>query len=123
MSGKKGRSGRRRGRLSFTPTKLAGHHLAVFIDMWLAGVPIGAGDHYILPPTKRRYTVPKRIKRALAVFAIEHLAAIDPNWRRPNIDGVIAWTRRRAPKNTLRRRRRSGLWHWVFSLSQNSART
>ena len=42
MAGKKGRSGRRKGSLSWSknPTAVAGHHLQTLIEMWLAGVPI-----------------------------------------------------------------------------------
>ena len=42
MVGVKGRSGRPRGSLSYpkNPTALAGHHLNILIEAWLAGVPI-----------------------------------------------------------------------------------
>ena len=76
MAGKKGRSGRRRGSTSWwrNPTALAGHHLNVLIEMWLAGVPIQVEpERWLMQPTERRYTVPPKIKRVLAAMAIRHV--------------------------------------------------
>jgi hypothetical protein len=99
MTGKKGRSGRRPGSISYpnNPTALAGHHLKVLIEMWLAMQP------------ERRFTVPPKIMRVLAQFAIRHVlnvyADLDAVWH-VEVDDVLAWARRRAPDNTLRRKAR-----------------
>jgi hypothetical protein len=110
MAGKKGRSGRRSGSTSWwrNPTALAGHHLNVLIEMWLGGVPIQvAPKRWLVQPTEQRHTVPPKIKRALAAMAVGHVLALYPNLRRPSVDAVIAWTRRRAPSLTLRHAVRS----------------
>ena len=131
MAGKKGRSGRRPvnitvdmwlagvrpGSLSWpkNPTALAGNHLNVLIELWLLGVPIHvAPKGWLVQPTERRHTVPPKIKRALAAMAVGHVLALYPNLRRPSVDAVIAWTRRRAPSLTLR--------HAVRSTSTRRAR-
>jgi hypothetical protein len=102
MPGKKGRSGRPRGSLSWTknPAALAGHELNVAMEMWLAGAPVGS----LAPPTTRRFTVPVKVKRPLATLAIQHVIRLYPGLQRPTVDQVIAWTRRRAPSGSLRRR-------------------
>jgi hypothetical protein len=109
MVGKKGRSGRPRGRLSFTPTAEAGHHTNNYLVAWLAGVPIGAAGHYLPLPNTERLTAPKEIRRELAVLAVEILSAVhlaaDDGWKKPNINHVIAWTYRH-PSHVLRRMRR-----------------
>ncbi len=62
MAGKKGRSGRRKGSLSWSknPTAVAGHHLQTLIEMWLAGVPIKVSPHQwlvqLLPPLRNGET-------------------------------------------------------------------
>ena len=106
MAGKKGRSGRRPGSFSWSrsPTAFAGHHLNVLIELWLGGVPIPTRPGRWLPqPTERRYTVPPRIKRVLALMAIEHAMGLYPHLGRPEVAAVLAWARRRAPSITLRR--------------------
>jgi hypothetical protein len=74
MAGKKGRSGRRKGSLSWfrNPVAVAGRHLEVLMEMWLAGTPIKVGpDRWLVQPIKRREgTVPPEIIRALAKIAI-----------------------------------------------------
>jgi hypothetical protein len=121
MAGKKGRSGRRKGSLSWskTPAALAGHHLNGLIEMWLAGVPIPTRpDWWLVQPTGRRHTVPPEIKRALAQAAIEYVVWLDakaieqgrrhgPPIQRPNTDQVLAWSRRLAPAVTLRHKANS----------------
>jgi hypothetical protein len=116
MAGKKRRSGRRKGSLSWskTPAALAGHYLNCLIEMWLAGVPIlTRPDCWLVQPTGRRHTVPPEIKRALAQAAIEYVVQLDakaieqvrrngPPITRPSTDQVLAWSRRRAPAVTLR---------------------
>ena len=114
MSGKKGRSGRRPGSISYpkNPTALAGHHLKVLIEMWLAGVPIRIGDRYLVPeserrhtvPPERRHTVPPKIMRVLAEVAIGHmlnvtrgLTRLSPGLTRLDVDEV---RRRRAASRT-----------------------
>jgi hypothetical protein len=126
MAGKKGRSGRRgkiteeeflAGKRPGTPswpghpTALAGHHLQVLIEMWLAGVPIRIGpNHCLMPPTERRHTVPPKVMRILATFAIRHVlnlyADSETVWH-IEVDEVLAWARRRAPDITLRRQARA----------------
>jgi hypothetical protein len=125
MAGKKGRSGRRKGSLSWskTPAALAGHYLNGRIEMWLAGVPIPMRpDWWLVQPTGRRHTVPPKIKRALAQAAIEYVVWLDakaieqaieqgrrhgPPITRPSTDQVLAWSRRRAPPVTLRHKANS----------------
>ena len=125
MAGKKGRSGRRKGSLSWskTPAALAGHYLNGFIEMWLAGVPIPTRpDWWLMQPTGRRHTAPPKIKRALAQAAIEYVVWLDakaieqaieqgrrhgPPITRPSIEQVLAWSRRLAPAVTLRRKANS----------------
>jgi hypothetical protein len=110
MVGAKGRSGRPRGSLSHlrNPTALAGHHLNILIEAWLAGVPIQVSpDKCLAPPTELRYTVPPRIKRVLAEIAIQHILNISPGLKRPDIEQVLVWARRRAPSVTLRRKART----------------
>jgi hypothetical protein len=70
------------------------------MEMWLAGVPVGSLD----PPTTRRLTVPVKVKRPLARLAIDRVVNLYPGLQRPTVDQVIAWTRRRAPSGSLRRR-------------------
>jgi hypothetical protein len=104
MAGTKGRSGRRKGSLSWSknPTAVAGHHLQTLIEMWLAGVPIKVGpDQWLVQPIERMHTVPPKVKRVLAQFAIGHMLDVRPDLKRPGIAEVLAWTRRRAPANTL----------------------
>jgi hypothetical protein len=91
--------------------------------MWLAGVPIPTRpDLWLVQPTGRRHTVPPEIKRALAQAAIEYVVWLDakaieqaieqgrrhgPPITRPSTDQVLAWSRRRAPAVTLRRKANS----------------
>jgi hypothetical protein len=110
MAGRKGRSGRLPGSLSWmkNPTALAGHHLNGLIEKWLAGMPIQTGpDSWLVQPIYRRHTVPPRIKQALAVMAIRHVMELCPHLRRPSIAQVLAWSRRQAPSATLRHAARS----------------
>jgi hypothetical protein len=77
-------------------------------------VLIEGGGYYLPGPTTELHTVPKEIRRALAVFAVEELAAIhladgDPDWKKPDIDHVVAWTYRHPARAFRLRRRRSGL--------------
>jgi hypothetical protein len=110
MAGRKGRSGRKRGARSWTPTSLAAQHLSVLIEYWLAGVLIRIGERYIdgdlEQPTSRRYTVPPEIKRALAELAIKHVRALYPRKKQPELTDVMAHVWRKAPPVTLRRKRR-----------------
>lgn len=123
MAGKKGRSGRRPVNITVemwragvrpgspswpkNPTALAGNHLNVLIERWLAGVPIQVGpDRWLKPPTERRYTVPPKIKWLLAVMAIRHVMMTDcevDRVRTLDVADVLKWARRRAPIITLRR--------------------
>jgi hypothetical protein len=69
-------------------------------------VPIQVGPgRWLVQPTERKHTVPPKIKRELAVFAIEHTRSL--YGKRPGVDEVLAWTRRRAPAATLRRKQQS----------------
>jgi hypothetical protein len=110
MAGKKGRSGRPRGSLSWTknPVALAGHRLNILIEMWLAGVPLPTRPgRWLVQPTERRHTVPPKIKRVLAEMAIRHVLFLDaesPAVRYIGVDDVLTWSRRRAPNTTLRRK-------------------
>jgi hypothetical protein len=80
VAGRKGRSGRKPGATSWwqNPPARAGHHLNVLIEMWLGGVPIPTvPDRYLMQPTERKYTVPPKIKCALAEMAIAHTWRLD----------------------------------------------
>jgi hypothetical protein len=128
MTGKRGRSGRPPGSLSFTPTRLAGELTGTLMIMWLSGVafrdippcpperqlaPMRPPELRLAMGLPERDVVPLQVRRTLAGFAIKHLHGIhrdDPNWREPHVDGVLAWVRQHAPVGTLLRRwRQSGL--------------
>ena len=88
MAGKKGRSGRRKGSLSWSknPTAVAGHHVQTLIEMWLAGVPIKVSpDQWLVQPIERKQTVSPKLKRVLAQFAIGHMLDVRPDLKRPGI--------------------------------------
>ena len=99
---------------------LAGHYLNGLIETWLAGVPIPTRpDWWVVQPTGHKHTVPPEIKRALAQTAIEYVVQLE----RPQLASrlseqgrsagppihptVPAWSRRRAPAVTLRRKANS----------------
>jgi hypothetical protein len=117
VAGVKGRSGRPPGSRRWNPTALAGHHLQVLIELWLAGAPIKAteiwmadapiklADRYLAPPAKSRHTVPPRIKRALAEMAAPYIDVEQVLPPYIDVEQVLLWVRRRAPANTLRRKR------------------
>jgi hypothetical protein len=122
MAGKKGRSGRPPGTLSWHQNvpALCGHRLNVLIEVWLALDP------------ERRFTVPPKNKRALAVQAIRHeldmieldpetpeavvivdiepaeRASLRPGWIRFSLADVLAWSRRKAPVGPSLRRKVRG---------------
>jgi hypothetical protein len=118
MPGVKGRSGRRPGPIPFhsKPVALAGRYLEVLIDAWLGGWAIPLGDNrYLESPTKPR-SVPWPIKRLLTKAAIERAVQFDIEdsklrcvkrepMKRPTVEQVLRWIRRRAPANTLRRKK------------------
>jgi hypothetical protein len=111
MVGKSGRSGRPKGSTSSfkNPVNIAAHNLSALMEMWLAGVPIPAGpNRYLLQPSKRRHTVPPKIKRALARIAIaktlHDLGSTPESIPRPKLVEVLGRVRRRAPTSTLRRK-------------------
>ena len=111
MAGKKGRSGRPKGSLSWTknPAALAGHRLTALIELWLAGLlEMRVSGRWLEPPMERRHTVPPKIKRVLAAAAIEHVMALYPHLTRPSIAQVLAWSRRQAPSVSLRRKVSAG---------------
>ena len=59
MAGKKGRSGRRKGSLSWSknPTAVAGHHLQTLIEMWLARLdPVPCGLLALSSRVRRRHS-------------------------------------------------------------------
>jgi len=119
MVGKKGHSGRPPGSISRfkNPVARCGHRLNVLIEIWLGHAP------------ERRFTVPPKIKRALAEQAIreeldmieldpenpEEVVVVDvepvaspflrPGWCRFSLDDVLAWSRRRAPEGPSLRRK------------------
>jgi hypothetical protein len=107
MAGKAGRSGRKPGALSWHQNVVArcGHRLNVLIEHWLAGAP------------ERRFTVPPKIMRALALQAIreeldnmiEWEKLVDPAAAAAiDVDAVLAWSRRQAPKGPSLRRKVRG---------------
>jgi hypothetical protein len=122
MAGKAGRSGRKKGVLSWHKNVAArcGHRLNLLIELWLAFAP------------ERCFTVPPKIKRALAEQAIRweldmieldpenpaEVVIVDvepvaypsllPGWHRFSRDDVLAWSRRQAPKGPSLRRKVRG---------------
>jgi hypothetical protein len=107
MAGKAGRSGRKPGALSWHQNVVArcGHRLNVLIEHRLALAP------------QRRFTVPPKIMRDLALQAIqlerdcmigleklknpEAVAKVEA----VDVDAVLAWSRRQAPKGPSLRRK------------------
>jgi hypothetical protein len=101
MAGKAGRSGRPPGAQSWhhNATARCGHRLNVLIELWLAPAP------------ERRFTVPPKIKRALAERAIRE--TLDNEIESPevvavDVDDVLAWSRRQAPDGPSLRRKVRG---------------
>ena len=142
MAGKKGRSGRRKGSLSWSknPAALAGHYLNGLIEMWLAGVAIptrpdwwasaadraqahcAAGDQAGAGPSRHRVRrVAGRQSYRQAIGRVgdtdrrSHGRALIKCWR-----GRAGWRRplRYAARPTVQRGRRrrghgrSGLYDW-----------
>lgn len=104
MTGKKGRSGRPKGSLSWSknPVGRAGHHLNALIEMWLAGLPLvlnGVRLPVAVSGTTR--TVPPGVKRKLVRIAIDHMHEIYGG-PMPDEKQVDYWSRRKAPTSTLR---------------------
>lgn len=103
MAGKPGRSGRRKGSISYpkNPVALAGHHLNVLKEMWLSGAPISGVE----PRSKRAQSVPPvppTIGRRLAEIVISHLLNIGSLAHPPDIQQVLEWSRRHPPRSTVR---------------------
>jgi hypothetical protein len=98
MAGVKGRSGRKKGHAGHArswrfrnPANLAEHYLSNLIEKWLAA-------------NLGRRTVPKKIKKCLARFAIAETARMyGPAAQNLDVEQVLARVRRRAPMVTLRR--------------------
>jgi hypothetical protein len=72
---------------------------------------------WLVQPIGRQYNAPAKVKYALALFAImkahgdlgQRTFEFDRDWLDDRVGRVLAWSRRRAPDNTLRRRRRASL--------------
>jgi hypothetical protein len=94
MSGRKGRSGRPQGSISWTPTALTGLPLINFRRHWQLGVPFRIGDRTLLMPDRWELRVPVQVDRALAQMAIEHAVGVYGFRRRPRVELVIAWANR-----------------------------
>ena len=100
MAGKAGRSGRKKGTLSWyqNATARCGHALNTVIELWLALAP------------ERRFTVPPKIKRDLAERAIRETLDNEiesPEFVAVNVDDVLAWSRRQVrDERSLRRKAR-----------------
>ena len=118
MAGRKGRSGRRPGPIGYhsKPIASAGRYLEVLIEAWLAGWPIPIDDGHCLGLTGKPRSVPRQVSRFLAKAAIEKAVQLDAEdaafrcikrepMKRPTVEQVLRWTRRRAPAFTLRRKR------------------
>jgi hypothetical protein len=95
MAGKAGRSGRKKGALSWyqNPVARCGHRLNVLIEMHLALAP------------ERGFTVPPKTKRALAERAMRDVRQMHPKVGAVDVDAVLAWSRRQAPKGPSLRRK------------------
>jgi hypothetical protein len=97
MPGKKGRSGRPRGAISWTPTAFAGIHLISYRLWWKLGVPFWIGpDQQLVEPSRPGAPVPAAVDRLLARMAIEHMVRVNrPGLRqRPRVEKVIDWANR-----------------------------
>jgi hypothetical protein len=95
MAGKKGRSGRRRDTVVYTPTRWCGERLSVMVEFWLATEP------------QLKHTVPDSIKRPLARWIINDLFPVFyPNEEKPSVKAVLRWWRDHVPTASLRRRDR-----------------
>jgi hypothetical protein len=117
MVGVKGRSGRRgkiteeeflAGKRPGTPswpkhpTAVAGTHLLSLMEIWLA------------TSIEESHTVPPKVMRVMALAAIRHVIQVydcHALWESDavvslDVAEVIAWAHRRAPDNTLRRKKR-----------------
>ena len=78
MPGKKGRSGRPRGAISWTPTAFAGIHLISYRLWWKLGVPFWIGpDQQLVEPSRPGAPVPAAVDRLLARMAIEHMVRVN----------------------------------------------
>jgi hypothetical protein len=108
MPGKKGRSGRRKGSLSWNPTARAGYSLISLRQWWQYGVLIWAGPdkHLIMPPTPEA-PVPARVNHTLAQMAIEHTLQVTRKRPYvPRVEQVMAWATRHAPRLSWQIRRK-----------------
>jgi hypothetical protein len=97
MPGKKQRSGRPRGAVSWTPTAFAGIHLISYRLWWQLGVPFWVGpDKQLVEPSRPGAPLPAAVDRLLAQMAIEHMVRVNrPDLRqRPRVERVIAWANR-----------------------------
>jgi len=97
MPGKKGRSGRNRRDISWTPTAFAGIHLLSYRLWWQLGVPFWVGpDKQFVEPSRPGAPVPATMDRMLAEMAIEHMVRV--NWpglrQRLRVTKVIDWANR-----------------------------
>jgi hypothetical protein len=87
MAGKKGRSGRPLGALSWyqNPTARCGHALNAAVELWLALVP---ERRFTMPPKIRRFTAQNVIRQTLCnEIESSEVAVVD-------VDDVLAWSRR-----------------------------
>jgi hypothetical protein len=94
MPDKKGRSGPKRGEISWTPTAFAGIHLHSYRLWWRLAVPFWVGpDKQLVEPGA---PMPARVDRMLAEMAIEHMVRVNrPGLRqRPRVAKVIDWANR-----------------------------
>ena len=97
MPGKKQRSGRPRGAISWTPTAFAGIHLISYRLWWQLGVPFWVGpDKQLVEPSRPGAPMPAAVDRVLAEMAIEHMVRVNrPGLRqRPRVEKVIDWANR-----------------------------
>jgi len=101
MAGKKGRSGRPPGALSWHQhaTARCGHALNAAVELWLALVP------------ERRFTMPPKIRRFTAQNVIRQTLCNEmesPEVVAVNVEDVLAWSRRQAPDGPSLRRKVRG---------------
>jgi hypothetical protein len=130
MAGKAGRSGRKKGALSWhqNPTARCGHALNAAVELWLALV---TERRFTMPPKIRRFTAQNVTRQTLCneieleqdpeVLTIDDVDKVlrlirdnDPQLRRTpgvvviDVDDVLAWSRRQAPDGPSLRRKVRG---------------
>jgi hypothetical protein len=95
---KKGRSGHKRGEISWTPTAFAGIHLHSYRLWWRLGVPFWVGpDKQLVEPSRPGAPVPATVDLAtIPSSPMTRACGRNRGWRRPSVmRKKRLWPRRR----------------------------